>query len=398
MPASPPTVIDLFAGAGGLSQSLERAGWRSVAAVDIDADAIATLRSNQKSGHLRGSRILQADIREIAAEDLRPDGVARTWCPDLLAGGPPCQPFSSAGSMRALDDPRGRLFHEFVRLTDALRPRFVLFENVSGLVTAKDSTGTPGRVLRRIQDEFEAIGYACRFDLLNAADYGAPQRRVRLYMVATRSGDLPSFPPPTHAREPDTNQKPWISLNHFLAKQGAPDAADIVRPKGRRAAELKCLLPGTGLRTGGLVEANRPGGHWGYRQDCFVADLNVPSRTIRAASTPDWLRQSDGELRRLTWRECAGLQGFPRDWNFVGATASRFRQIGNAVQGDIGLALGRALLIAASSMSRRRPRSAEWPAAFHKRVRYTAMEETVNGACRRAARGGANAGEAEALV
>src|SRR2546429_390033 len=130
-----PTVVDLFAGAGGLSQSLERSGWTSVAAVDVDGDAMETLRWNQANGYLRNSRIIQADIRDVSGKDLRPVNAGSTWRPDLLAGGPPCQPFSSAGRMQGLKDPRGRLFHEFVRLASELRPRFILFENVSGLVT-----------------------------------------------------------------------------------------------------------------------------------------------------------------------------------------------------------------------------------------------------------------------
>lgn len=392
------TAIDLFAGAGGLAASLEASGWRTVSTLDIDEDAVATLRRNQDRGALAGARIVQGDIHEISARDLRPVGARSTWRPDLLTGGPPCQPFSSAGRMRGIEDPRGGLFHEFVRLANELKPRFILFENVAGLVTAKTPDGEVGGVLRRIQNEFEEIGYACRFDLLNAADFGAPQRRVRLYMIASRQERLPEYPQPTHGREVAAARKPWVTLAEFLATQPAPNCQDIVRPNAQRAAALAKLLPGTGLRSGGIVEANRPGGHWGYRQDCFVADMTMPSRTIRAAATPDWLRLRGGSMRRLTWRECANLQGFPADWEFVGTVASRFRQIGNAVQGDIGRAIGAALNSAASETRRSKPSSAPWPACFHKRVRYTAMEEVVNGAHRRAARERSNASIAAALA
>jgi DNA (cytosine-5)-methyltransferase 1 len=90
-------------------------------------------------------------------------------------------------------------------------------------------------------------------------------------------------------------------------------------------------------------------------------------------------------MRRLTWRECANLQGFPADWEFAGTVAAKFRQIGNAVQGHIGRAIAAALCEAALTVQRARPKSAEWPASFHKRVRYTAMEQVVNGAHRKAA-------------
>lgn len=389
-----PTLIDLFAGAGGMSCAFERSGFETVSAIDKDADCVATLRATQqarvrisKSGrrYLDGSRLLEADISDIRRADLVPVGAGTDWRPDLLAGGPPCQPFSSAGSGLALDDPRGQLFTHFVRLAHELRPRIVLFENVAGLVTAKSRDGGPGGVLRLIQRRFEEAGYACRFELLNAADFGAPQRRVRLYMIATCDQALPEFPVGTHAACGAGGRRLWMSLRRCLKSLPEPSPLDIVRPKGRRTAELSALTPGTGLKSTGIVEANRPSGHWGYRQDCFLADLNSPSRTIRAASTPDWIQSPDG-LRQLTWRECAALQGFPKGWVFQGGHTSRFRQIGNAVQGHIGEALAQVLRRALHRAEVEHPTSAPWPPSFHKRVRYTAMEARVNGGHREAAR------------
>ena len=232
---------------------------------------------------------------------------------------------------------------EFVRLAcAALRPRYVLFENVRGLLTQRTPDGRPGGVLELVQESFEEIGYSVRFAILNAADYGAPQRRLaRLYMLGTADHALLDFPMATHSRVPHDRGtvKPWVTLGEFLAGQPGPLPEDVVRPSPRRAQELATLAPGTGLRTSGYIEPHRPSGHWGYRQDCFVADPNAPARTIRAASTPDWLRQPDATLRRLTWQECAGLQGFPSGWVFTGTRAARFRQIGNAVCIPIGRAI-----------------------------------------------------------
>lgn len=397
-----PTIIDLFCGAGGLGSSLERAGFATVAAVDRDKDCVATLeacrrrrlrvpRSNGRE-YLAETRLICADVVEIGAVDLRPKGASRRWRPDVLVGGPPCQPFSSAGKQRGLSDPRGQLFLEFVRLADELRPRFILFENVRGLLTARTPDGRPGGVLELVQRSFEDIGYACRIAVLNAADYGAPQRRVRLFIFATRDRVLPEFPTPTHAKEPKLGlfeqQQPWATLAEFLAQQPPPKSEDIVWASGERAKELAQLKAGTGLKSGGIVEHQRPGGHWGYKQDCFVADPSMPSRTIRAATTPDWLRQSGGRLRRLTWRECSALQGFPSSWEFVGTQASRFRQIGNAVQGDLGEILGRGLATAVAGNRRAKPKSAPWPEEFYRRVRNVQMEERCNGAHRAAARRG----------
>jgi DNA (cytosine-5)-methyltransferase 1 len=284
---------------------------------------------------------------------------------------------------KGFSDPRGQLVDHFIRLVAELRPHFLLMENVRGLVTAVGPTGRPGEALRLIQDGLEQVGYASAVSLLNAADYGAPQRRVRLILVASCTHDLPGVPEPTHAAEGEmtllNGHQPWMSLGDVLATLSPPDPADIVRPKGERAPQLAALEPGTGLRTQGRVESNRPGGHWGYRQDCFVADPSLPARTIRAATTPDWIKEPDGSLRRLTWRECGALQGFPEGWRFVGTTASRFRQIGNAVQTTVAEAVGRRLLRALEAgPAEEPPTTPPWPAEFHRRVRYTVSEHRVN--------------------
>ena len=128
----------------------------------------------------------------------------------------------------------------------------------------------------------------------------------------------------------------------------------------------------------------RPGGHWGYRQDSFRADLSLPSRTIRAASTPDWIRlEGDSDLRRLTWRECAVLQGFPTQWQFEGTTTSRFTQIGNAVQTDVARAMGSAIREALSAgVQDVKPEMPPWPQYLLDRVKYTESEQRVNGTLR----------------
>lgn len=397
MRESSPTLVDLFSGAGGLTASFERAGFRSVAMVELDSDCVGTLRENQRrrlrieaSPHglfLEGTKIIHADVRNITKADLVPFDAAPDWRPTVLAGGPPCQPFSFAGLGQGLNDQRGQLFREFVRIASELRPRFLLFENVSGLVTAKCAEGGPGGVLRIIQTAFEAIGYACRFALLNSADYGAPQRRVRLYMIGSESDTLPEFPRATHSSGGAGGLAQWVALRDCLKHLPCPADEDIVTPRGRRAAELLRLRPGTGLKSSGIVEANRPSGHWGYRQDCFRADESLPSRTIRAASTPDWIVDR-GQMRRLTWQECAALQNFPTEWSFCGSTSSRFRQIGNAVQGHVGRQLAATLLEAAGTEGKGVAISPPWPTAFHKRVRYTAAEARVNGSHRAAARQG----------
>ncbi|GAA4110730.1 DNA cytosine methyltransferase [Nocardioides fonticola] len=383
-------VVSLFSGAGGLDVGLEQAGWTVVTATDHDKYAMDTLRQSKDAAiairgqagvHMSETMLVEADVKELSAADLTPGGKPADWRPDLLVGGPPCQPWSSAGHQKGLSDPRGQLIADYLRLIGEFQPRFVLFENVRGLVTAVGEHGWHGEVLESIRSDLADLGYASRFATLNAADYGAAQRRVRLILIATRDHTLPELPAPTHHKDGAEGLKPWVTLGETLDRLPKPDPADVVRPSGTRADELRALTPGKGLRTGGKVMANRPSGQWGYRQDSFLADPSLPSRTIRAASTPDWLRlPGEPDLRRLTWRECAALQGFPDDWQFAGTNASRFRQIGNAVQVDMAEAVGRVLLDSLlSGLPDVPPVSAEWPAELVKRVRYTSMEHRVNG-------------------
>lgn len=394
---STPSVVSLFAGAGGTDVGLERAGWRTALATDIDAACLATLQAAKHAAipvvgqagatYLETADLKLADVRDISGDDLRPADAPQGWRPDLLAGGPPCQPWSSAGLQRGLQDDRGQLIDHFVRLAADLKPHFILFENVRGLVTAIGRTGKPGEVLADIKRSFEEIGYATSFATLNAADYGAAQRRVRLYMMASCDHRLPVFPEPTHDRNEELDlfsiRKSWVDLGTFIGDLPTPDPSEVVCPSESREAELSTLRPGSGLRTAGRTENNRPGGHWGYRQDSFVADLSLPSRTIRAASTPDWIRLPDGTHRRLTWRECAALQGFPHEWPFQGTVTSKFRQVGNAVQADMAEVLGRALLAAlADGPVQQQPRSARLPEEFTKRINYTTAEHRTNGSHR----------------
>lgn len=391
-----PTLISLFSGAGGLDVGLEQAGFNTVAATDFDENCIRSLRLNQKNRvpidgrpghfHLEGAKLIQTDVADIRGLDLIPKSEGSGWVPDLLVGGPPCQPFSSSGKQRSVFEGRGRLFEHFVRLARELRPRAILFENVRGLVTARGHTAHPGEALTEVKEAFEEAGYATSFKLLNSADYGAPQRRVRLFMLATRDAPLPLFPEPTNSRKPvetllrKTN--PWVTLGELLATLPSPAPEDLVRPSERLLPLLQDLPCGSGLKSIGRSEPTRPGGHWGYKQGTFIADQNLPSRTVTAASTQDWIRLEDGSLRRLTVHECAALQGFPPKWEFVGTKTSQFRQVGNAVPAVFGRILGKALAEVLKEQRGERPTSAPLPSDFRAAVEYTKRDHERNAVAR----------------
>lgn len=386
-----PEAISLFSGAGGLDIGLERAGWHVVAANDFDDDCMRTLSLNKEAAlpipgtaksYLDGTKLLAGPIQDLAPADFRPSGRPSGWAPDLLVGGPPCQPFSSAGKQLSVNDHRGRLFEHFIELAATLRPRAVLFENVRGLATARGPRGLPGEALDAVRKGFEEAGYATTVSLLNAADYGVPQRRVRLFLLGVRAGSLPQFPMPTHARIPGFGQQPWVSLGDFLARRTPPAADEIVRPSRELVEQLEGIPDGSGLKSPGRSEPTRPSGHWGYKQGTFIADPILPARTVTAATTQDWVRGSDGQLRRLTLRECQALQGFPDDWMFAGAKASQFRQIGNAVPTQFGELLGTVLLRELGRGPEVRPVSAPLPAAIRAAIDYSRRDESRNGVVR----------------
>lgn len=386
------TVVSLFTGAGGLDLGLERAGFLTVAANDVDKHAVATLRQNQELSHpvagveghyhLAGTRILEGDIRDLASSDLTPGDASPGWRPDALVGGPPCQSFSSAGSQRSMDDPRGQLFLDFVRLAQELQPRIILFENVRGLVTARGPSGIPGEAVNLIRSSFEDIGYATSFHVLNAADYGAPQRRVRMFMFgAAHDTALPDFPAPTHSRD-GINVKPWVTLGEFLSVRPEPGMSEIVLPSEALRRQLEGLPDGTGLRSPGRAEPTRPSGHWGYKQGTFIADLSLPARTVTGASTQDWVRRPSTGLRRITLREAAAIQGFPGEWEFSGPRSAQFQQVGNAVPAVFGEVLGAAMAGALGKEARRAPVSAPFPHHMNAAIAYTARDDARNGIAR----------------
>ena len=387
--------ISLFSGAGGLDLGLERSGWTGLFCTDCDRDAVASLRSNQ-GRRIRGGRfaehamISQNDVRNLTAADILTTVGARKGDVPVMVGGPPCQSWSSAGLQKGFDDPRGVLFRDFVRLADQCGCRLVLFENVRGLLTARGPHGQPGGALKIIRATLWKRGYYSTVALLNAADFGVPQRRVRLFVLGFRDCARPRFPDPTHHRSVPGEfsfGKSWVPLSAALLPAEKLKDDEWIRPSGKMAERLVGILPGQGVKSTGKTETTRPGGHWGYMQGGFVADPNLPSRTITASSQQDWIMLEDGSHRRLCPRECAAVQSFPRNWTFVGNRASQYRQIGNAVAPGVAAEFGPVLEEALSGTPYSDPRfdPSVLPARLQSSIDYTKREELRNGASRRSA-------------
>ncbi len=379
--------ISLFSGAGGLDIGFERAGFSTVSLCELEPQFAQTLRQNQGWLHSDGHRyfadatIHQCDIREVDAEQLTHGETI-----DCVLGGPPCQAFSSSGKQKSVLDPRGTLVSQFVRIVDEVRPKSFLFENVRGIVTARDQNGRPGGVIRKIISDFEELGYSCRAGLLNAADYGAFQRRVRCFIIGVKHGVAPEFPETTHvaptAKGRGLFELPWRTLREFLAESADTNAANYVFPTAVLEAQLAELPNGTGLKSRGVAEPTRPGGHWGYRQGTFIADLELPARTVTGSGSQDWVRWN-GTLRRLTLLEVQRLQGFPNDWSFAGTKADVFKQVGNAVPSLFGELLARTIQAHLNDNLRTPSVKLDFPSEFEKYINYTVSDHKRNESSRK---------------
>jgi DNA (cytosine-5)-methyltransferase 1 len=312
----------------------------------------------------------------------------------LLVGGPPCQSWSSAGNQLGFEDPRGRLFKDYVRIASETGVRWLVFENVRGLLTARGPDGQPGSALEHIRKALLEAGFQTEVELCNAADFGVPQRRVRLILVGYRAGDRPSFPQATHSKAIDfvnADLKPWNTLGACLRGLGPLAEDEVIRANPLLHAQLSLLEPGSGVKSPGKKEATRPGGHWGYKQGAFVADLALPARTVTASGQQDWIKDPVHGLRRLSPRECAAIQTFPANWEFVGKRSDQYRLIGNAVPAGLAYAVACELKRCVEAGEQRSKdlslTSQLIPLRPHllSAIHYTLKEEVRNGASRRVA-------------
>lgn len=445
MTSSSPSLVSLFAGAGGLDIGLEQAGFTTLLANEIEAHACQTLAANRDlaclapeafdawfesqlsqrcfnrisaneklrfrcrlssavgrtPAPLAQAKIVNSDVRTLTSEQvltLTGKGIGEI---DLIAGGPPCQPFSRAGKREMVDCDKGQLFMEFVRVVAETRPRWFMFENVKGLVIQKAEiarihcpacgrrsllpfnqredartastwpcrecaalsplvwSSERGASLEIIVGEFEATGYSCSFRVLNAADYGAPQTRERLFIVGSRDGEAFDWPKPTHAapqRDAPLDlfakdaRKPWVTMSeplkanrHWRYGPLDPDRAvlwvkNVVRPHDEPVTwSLDRPAPTIGAHQAaklaiapeGVPEAQL------YRQQWHVLGR-------RQGDTPP----VQVEHEYLTDEELLALQTFPRSWYLFGTRMERAFQIGNAVPPLLAEAVGRSLIAA----------------------------------------------------
>lgn len=342
-------IVSLFTGAGGLDLGLEAAGFETAVAVEMNKWACKTIRAN------RSWPLFEDDIHNVSSEDMKKAGGFSRKAPDLLIGGPPCQPFSksaywSSGDTKRLDDPRADTLTAYLRVLRDLQPKAFLLENVQGMTFKGKDEGL--RLLENIIGKInEETGskYSFSWRVLNAADFGVPQMRERVYLVGSRRGTAFKFPEPTHA-DPKTLQddlfikKPWNTAWDALGDLvGSPDAKEAQLKVG---GKWGALLPSIPEGKNYLHHTDRGGGlplfGWRTRYWGFLLKLakNKPSWTIQAQPGSS-IGPFHWDSRKLSMREVCRLQTFPDDYVIEGSRSEIQRQVGNAVASLMGEILGR---------------------------------------------------------
>lgn len=311
------TFIDLFAGIGGFRVGLERLGGRCVFSSEIDRHAAATYERN--FGHRPAG-----DITKIGAEEI-PDH-------DLLCGGFPCQPFSVSGKQLGFEDARGTLFFEVMRIVSAKRPRAVFLENVANYVKHQG-----GKTLERTVAMLEEAGYATKWAVLNASDFGVPQARKRLYIVGVRRDcAVEEF------RFPEAEGR-RVSLKDFLLQNGAADQwvinrEDIRITKTDISRDLE-RRPNRPIQIGIINKGGQ--GERIYSVEGHAITLSAYGGGA-AAKTGAYL--VNGKVRKLHPEECRRIMGFPEGYRIDPRPQQAYKQFGNAVVADVIEKVGRGIL------------------------------------------------------
>ena len=352
------SVISLFSGAMGLDLGLKKAGLNIVLGQDSNLDCVATMKAN-------GCNVYAGDIREIDPQNLLEQAKMQIGEPFLICGGPPCQPFSTAGKRLGINDPRGSLFMEFIRMIDYIRPRFFVMENVKGIMSAplkhipikdrgadykRDEFGT---VLDVVLSEFKKLGYKTVYGVLDAVNYGSPQFRERFILIGSRDCEEIFLPFPTHFQTHQNPEYRWRTIADVFNDIN-PSDNEVAILSDERMEYLRQIPEGGNWRNlpadqikGAMGGAYTSGGGKAgfYRRLSF----NQPSPTVVTSPIQKaTMMCHPTEDRPLSVRECARIQQFPDDWIFTGTTVAKYRQIGNAVPVGLGEAIGKAIIAVAS--------------------------------------------------
>jgi DNA (cytosine-5)-methyltransferase 1 len=363
--------IDLFCGAGGLTEGLRLAGIKTRFACDFDLQAIETFKYNHPNVLAE-----QTDVKDIDAKYILGKTGLRKGDIQLVVGGPPCQGFSLAGP-RLPDDPKNRLVLEFLRIVRELEPNFFIFENVPGLLSMQG-----GAVKAVLENEFKQLGYSLSDDVVNSAKFGVPQSRPRFIMIGMMGNSLPGLPEATHFSSIESAQNSLFSATdryEFVTVEDAfSDLPEVDQGQGSEET-LHSKAPTCPFQEQRRGE-RKPGGIFNHRatrhsekiqaryssmpeggsgrdiperlrtkkNNIFRLSSNKPARTVTCNFRTDLIHP--WMARGLTVREAARLQSFDDDYRFFGNLTRKAKwvtqddQVGNAVPPLLARALGNHIL------------------------------------------------------
>jgi DNA (cytosine-5)-methyltransferase 1 len=338
------SVLSLFTGAGGLDLGLEASGFHPVLCVEIDSDSRETLKHNRPGWRLSDP----GDIHQLDPGQIRRQAGLKPRDLTLLAGGPPCQPFSksmywSTGDAPRLRDPRAKTLHVYLDVVEATLPHLLLLENVKGLAFDGKDEGLRlvERRLRKINKE-HSTSYSPQIITLNAAHYGVPQIRERVFVLASIDGRQIEMPEPTHGEGP--KKEPFLTAWDAIGELDVGSWPAELDASGRWAGLLPSIPEGQNYLWHTPRNADNGGEPlfgWRTRFWSFLLKL--------AKAQPSWTIQADPgpatgpfhwKSRMLSIEEMCRPQTFPCEYTIVGSQRSAHRQVGNAVPSAIGELLG----------------------------------------------------------
>lgn len=358
------TVIDLFCGAGGLSEGFRQAGFTVLVGQDFDATAGKTFAATHPEAQFIGGPIQKVTPEQV----LKAAGVKRGEV-DVIVGGPPCQGYSVYNHQRGADDPRAGLFREYLRIVEGTMPRWLVMENVTGITSIAN-----GAIVDEIFKGMNSLGYRVEKKILKAEEFGIPQERRRIFFIATRTDAPILFPEPTHGAGKLPFVNVWDAISDLPKLDNGVKSEPRPYAKGAQN-EYQAMLRGKNAIVSNhsasrLSRVNEermkhipPGGSW---RDIPVALLPAGMKKAkRSDHTKRYGRPKKTDLactiltkcdvhwgayihpvqdRALTVREAARLQAFPDYFIFQGSSTEQFTQVGNAVPPLLGKRVAEALL------------------------------------------------------
>ena len=327
-------VISLFSGCGGLDLGFERAGFNVPVANEFDPTIFETFKANHPNTHL-----IEGDVRQVTKEDIAPflgNGEV-----DGIIGGPPCQSWSEAGSLRGIEDARGQLFFDYIRILKEFKPKFFLAENVSGMLANRHSDA-----VKNIIKMFEEAGYDVSLTLVNAKDYGVAEERKRVFYIGFRNDLKVKFVFPEGSTVDDKKKLTLRDVIWDLQETAVPSAdKNKHNPKAVNSNEYF-----TGAFSPIFMSRNRVKS---WDEQAFTVQASgrqcqlhpqAPKMVKFDKNDCRFVEGQEHLYRRMTIREVARVQGFPDDFQFIYTdTNNAYKMIGNAVTVNLAYEIATAI-------------------------------------------------------